>query len=601
MAERNSTSLKIDKQTISSFLESGAENKFLIPEYQRPYAWTVDEVTTLFEDLVEFSEANDATDENNDKTYFIGSVVSFMNEETREREIIDGQQRITSLFLFLRAIYTNLDSVSNKNDTQKNLIRRISHTIWKKNKLTGNIDDYEKILISSNVVNEKENKVLKEILETGKADEKSSDAYSVNYLKFQELYETYSKNNPMGVYNLILTILDKTILLPISTEDEDTALTVFSTLNDRGLPLADADIFKAKIYKQLPLEKRKDFIDDWKSLSEEAEYLEESIQSLFYYYMFYLRAQLKDDKTTTPGIRKFYLDDNKQKLFDSEILGKLDKILNIWRVVRNSEAIENEPWSKNLDIRKVLDILTSYPNEFWKYPVITYYLANSNKDTFENDFLKFLRKLSSTLLMKYIETPTINAVKGEILKLNVSCLETLTPDFKFQFINEDNIKKQLKNPNGKIVRMLLKLIAYSNENQTTLLPNKWEIEHIFPQKWQPNYCLNKSDDEIKDKIEWIGNKVPFEKKLNIKASNEYFKKKKEYYSKSNVAVTKELSQKNQTDWYLEDIEQNSYQVVEMINKKLDEWKNDYAVSSTKYQATAEDLAKIAELKKKGLI
>ena len=104
MAERNSTSLKIDKQTISSFLESGAENKFLIPEYQRPYAWTVDEVTTLFEDLVEFSEANDATDENNDKTYFIGSVVSFMNEETREREIIDGQQRITSLFLFKEEI-----------------------------------------------------------------------------------------------------------------------------------------------------------------------------------------------------------------------------------------------------------------------------------------------------------------------------------------------------------------------------------------------------------------------------------------------------------------------------------------------------------------
>ena len=601
MSEKNSTSLKNIKQEISRFLESGAENKFLIPEYQRPYAWTIDEVTTLFEDLVEFSEANDATDNNNDKTYFIGSIVSFINEETREREIIDGQQRITSLFLLLRAIYTNLDAVTNKNDIQLNLIRRISHTIWENNKLTGNIDNYEKILISSNVINEKENNILKEILKTGKADEKSSDAYSVNYLKFQELYGKYSKNNPIGVYNLILTILEKTILLSISTEDEDTALTVFSTLNDRGLPLADADIFKAKIYKKLPLEKRKDFIDDWKTLSEDAEYLEESIQSLFYYHMFYLRAQLKDDKTTTPGIRNFYLKDHKEELFNSDILIRLDKILNIWRVIRNSEKIENEPWSENLDIRKVLDILTSYPNEFWKYPVITYYLANSNKETFENDFLKFLRKLSSTLIMKYLETPTINAVKGEILKLNVSCFDTLKPDFKFQLTNEDNIKKQLKNPNGKIVRMLLKLMAYSNKNQTTLLPSKWEIEHIFSQKWQPNYCLNKSDDEIKEKIEWIGNKVPFEKKLNIKASNGYFSKKKEYYSKSNVAVTKELSQKTQTDWVLDDIEQNSYQVVEMLNKKLDEWINNYTASSTKYQATAEDLAKIAELKKKGLI
>lgn len=602
MAEQKQTSLTIAKQSVYELLKSASENKFLIPEYQRPYDWTEDQITTLFEDLVEFSEANDINDKNNNKTYFIGSIVSFINEDG-EREIIDGQQRITSLLLLLRAIYTKLEKVPEKNDIHNNLLDKIADTLWEKNKFTNKVEDFSKILISSKVVNEEENKILEELLKTGVITEGNTDRYSKNYLKFQDLYKTYSSDDPMRVYNLILTILYKTILLPISAEDEDSALTIFSTLNDRGKPLTDADIFKAKIYKKLPYVDREEFIDNWKGLTEGAEFLDESIQSLFYYYMFYLRAQLKDEKTTTPGIRNFYLKDHSKQLYDKDLLTHLYKILNLWRVVKNSEKIEDEPWSENLDIRKALDILTSYPNEFWKYPVITYYLANSAKNAFEDNFLKFLRKLSSILLMKYLEKPTINAVKGDILKLNVASYNSINPEFKFQVSDDEVLNKQLNKPNGKIVRMLLKLIAYSSVNQTTLLPSKWEIEHIFPQKWQPNYCLNKSDDEIKDKIEWIGNKVPFEKKLNIKASNNYFTKKKEYYCESNIAVTKELSQrKDKTDWLLDDIEENSSQVVKMIGKKLDEWRKGYTTeTSTKYQATPEDLAKIAELKEKGLI
>lgn len=600
MADNNSASLKIDKKTVFDLLRSGADNKFLIPEYQRPYAWTEDEVTTLFEDLVEFTEANDINDKTNNKTYFIGSIVSFINGDG-EREIIDGQQRITSLFLLLRAIYTNLSKVANPTKTQVNLLQRLSSALWEINKYTGEVEDYSKILISSRVVNEKENNILEKLLETGEPSSNATDAYSKNYLKFQELYEAYSIADPMKVYDLILAILDKTILLPISAGDEDAALTIFSTLNDRGKPLADADIFKAKIYKQLPVSERKDFIDDWKALAEGASYLDESIQSLFYYYMFYLRAQLKDDKTTTPGIRNFYLKEHPKYLYEKGLLTQLDKILNLWRVVKNSEKINDETWSGNLEIRKVLDILTSYPNEFWKYPVITYYLAHSTKPLFEQDFLKFLRKLSSVLLMKYSETPSINAVKGDILKLNVACHDSLKPEFKFQIVDENALTKQLKNPNGKIVRMLLKVIAYSNNAQKDLLPNKWEIEHIFPQKWQPNYCLNIDENTVKDKVEWLGNKVPFEKKLNIKASNGYFSKKKEEYSKSQIAVVKELAALPQEDWILDDIERNTYRVTSQLITTLNQWQESYVSPTPQYQATEEDLAKIAELKAKGLI
>ena len=75
--------------------------------------------------------------------------------------------------------------------------------------------------------------------------------------------------------------------------------------------------------------------------------------------------------------------------------------------------------------------------------------------------------------------------------------------------------------------MLLKIIAY--EQQEELLPERWEIEHIFPQKWQKNYFDEVPDNIIKEQIEHIGNKLPIEKKLNITAGNGYFEKKKKEY------------------------------------------------------------------------
>lgn len=63
------------------------------------------------------------------------------------------------------------------------------------------------------------------------------------------------------VYQFIYALLNQAILLPITADTQDTALTIFSTLNDRGLPLSDADIFNAKIYNQLAPDDKKAFID----------------------------------------------------------------------------------------------------------------------------------------------------------------------------------------------------------------------------------------------------------------------------------------------------------------------------------------------------
>lgn len=116
--------LNIDQKTVKGLFQD-SKSDFLIPDYQRPYAWGDDECKTLWEDLFSFSFPNDNSDQFNDNDeYFLGPIVTFKNDD-RKMEIIDGQQRLTTLMLLLRAFYNKLGhmqdtrSVKMKEDIEK--------------------------------------------------------------------------------------------------------------------------------------------------------------------------------------------------------------------------------------------------------------------------------------------------------------------------------------------------------------------------------------------------------------------------------------------------------------------------------------------------
>lgn len=595
------TTIEVNKQSVEMLLGSGKSKPFVIPEYQRPYAWTEEQVETLFEDLWEFTTISGGAER--ESSYFLGSVVSYENENG-EQEIIDGQQRITSLFLLLRAIYTKLVATPESERTAEanNFIGKIEPTIWRTDKLTGTVD-FKNILLTSRVVNNEGNEILRAILESGKTDENAKDNYSRNYRYFQKLFDRHSTENPLMIYQFIYAVLNQAILLPITADTQDTALTIFSTLNDRGLPLSDADIFKAKIYNQLEVEAKKAFIERWKDLDEQATDANESIQQLFYYNMFYYRALDQDTNTTTPGVRKYYSANKFECLYKKELLDTLFIILNLWKVINKGEEIEGEAWSKNNKIKQTLDILTSYPNEFWKYPVVIYYVCYRNEENFETRFARFLNKLLMELMTKYLMMPTINAVKPDILKLNSAIVASNIPIFEFKTVDVTQLEPYIHNPNRNAVRMMLKTLAY--EHQDDLLPTKWEIEHIFPQKWQTNYFPKESDSTIKEKIEHIGNKLPFEKKLNIVAGNGYFSKKKKEYTLSKIAITNTMGTSEVMDWNLDSIMKRDLRISDEMAKIFARWNSEYLncpIDKEKAEVPSEeDLDQIEEFKRKGWI
>lgn len=332
--------------------------------------------------------------------------------------------------------------------------------------------------------------------------------------------------------------------------------------------------------------------------------------------MFYLRAKEEDDKSTTPGVRKYYLDKKFNRL-TVEVMDDLAQSLHLWEVVNGREAVDGEDWSQNMEIRKVLDCLSSYTNEFWKYPVSIFYMEHKSKPDFEEIFLKFLRKLYVMLITRYLETPTINAVKADILKLNVHIINNCHPIFFAGFEDKkvegkDAINAEKKridsliiSPHKNMVRMLLKLLAYQDDAQTDLLPSYWEIEHVFPQTWDSKY-YNLDEEEANDKLEHLGNKLPLEKKLNISASNNYFDKKKSKYKDSKIAICQNLSKSGLEEWGLKNITENDQKVCKQIKEIFSKWieeyepKKDVEAESVPIP-TPEEEAMIKMLREKGLI
>ena len=585
------SSIEVNKKKVCDFLAEGKEHKFIVPEYQRPYEWTEEQVDTLFDDLWEFSSSEKGDSED----YFLGCIVFFENEG--EYEIIDGQQRLTSLFLFLRAIYVSLEN-GQETPESKNFMSKIEKSIWPEDEMTGEVVKSQ-TLLESRVVDSQYGDVLTEILTSGAAKDENEDHYSANFRRFQKRFQQASAENSLSIYRFLLDITKHVIIFPIQADTQETALRIFSTLNDRGLPLSDADIFKAKIYGFLDYEKDKeDFIKDWKALDERATEAEESIQKLFQYYMFYLRAKEGDTATTTPGIRRFYAEDKFRRLKNPELMDDLNALMDVWEVINARMESPDLAWTSNPEIRKQLDLLNMYPNEFWKYPVGVFYLTHKSNNDFEEKFLRFLSKFAAEMIAKFLKSPTVSAVKPGVMKLNTSILESDTPSFEFGIVDWQSLRDQIKLPNKRSFRMLLALHAYTQ--QEGLLPPKWEIEHIFPKKWQASHFPTYDESIVNEKIEHIGNKVPFEKKLNIVASNGYFGKKQKEYEQSAIAVTKVLASKDPSTWELPDIDERDVRVTDTILETLQKWSSEYDTGEkdASPQMSAEDAELVRALKEK---
>lgn len=560
--------LSVDQKSIEELL-SDKKAIFLIPDYQRPYAWDEEQCLTLWDDIFEFAFPDNNTDNfDNESEYFLGAIVTYKNEKVSE--VIDGQQRLTTLMLLLRAFYDKFAMMRDQN--AQTLRARIEKCLWKMDEF-GNLDKGS-LKISSEVATDNDKEEFVEILRTGVVKGQDKSRYAENFTFFQRTIENFINEYPSYIASLAARILNNCILLPIEAESQDTALRIFSTLNDRGLPLSDADIFKAQFYKYYSnLEEKDWFIECWKELEEITDRIFHpssgtSMDELFTRYMYYLRAKEGVKTSSTEALRKFYERGKYRYLHCNETIENLRKVAYFWeRVYRQDTTFFSE------SILKKLFVLAYAPNGMWQHMVTVYFLINKDDEDKLSDieFGLFLEKITAFIFAHAIINPGVNALRtpayDEMINI-VNGVNVTFSKYRFDAIKARSLFDNHVFTNQKaMTRSLLTWYAFTFEDQELLKMNEAiQIEHIYARKRQElEKGLTKNQN-----IELLGNKILLERSINIRASDYRFEDKRKIYAgEQGRGISNKLSRIAETKYLCEATSFDETDILERNQKILD--------------------------------
>ena len=162
--------LSVNRKSIGKLFSEMQNKKFIVPDFQRPYSWDKEKCETLWQNITNFLE----TEENPASDYFLGTIVSNIDENGNQ-EIIDGQQRITTLSLILRAFYFKLEQMPENDKNVIGLKNIVAPCIWDVHRISGEIMDKKCIHIESLVATENDNQTFHRLLETGQYTDGADD------------------------------------------------------------------------------------------------------------------------------------------------------------------------------------------------------------------------------------------------------------------------------------------------------------------------------------------------------------------------------------------------------------------------------------------
>lgn len=444
-------------------------------------------------------------------------------------EVIDGQQRLTTLMLLLRAFYEKFGHMQDKASISTK--QNIEKCIWKTDEFGE--PDKDALKIDSEVATDDDKEQFLDILKTGQVKVGQKSKYAENYLFFEKCIESFLQKYPTYFAYLPTRIMNNCILLPIEAESQDTALQIFSTLNDRGMPLSDSDIFKAQFYKYYSVQNQKDnFIREWKELEDKTGKIFHPqngtpMDELFSRYMYYIRAQRGIKSSTTEALRKFYEKDNYALLKNKQTFKDLVTLAQFWEDVSNQDK---DRFSQKA-LRRLF-VLNYAPNGMWTYITSVYFMQNKNPDGEMDDikFCIFLEKLIAFIWAYAITNPGVNALRTPVYAEMVNIVNDQVVEFKDYAFDRVKIRSMFENFTFNNIRPITKSMlawwAFQDEDQELIpLETTLEIEHIYAR----NRYENEKTLSSAKKIEVLGNKALLEKRINIRASDYRFQDKLRYY------------------------------------------------------------------------
>lgn len=540
--------------------------EYHIPPYQRPYAWTEEETATLFDDLFDFF-TNQSLDEN----YFLGSLVLVKEENRPQSDVIDGQQRLTTLTILL-AVCASLFDGKQRQELMEFVCEPGKEFLGITPRPRLYLRDKDKKFFENYIQNLNFEDLFKLDLEQQDDEAKQHIIKNAKLLKarFTKHFDDKSL-----LSQFIMFVLTRCYLIVVSTPSKASAFRVFSVMNSRGLDLLPIDIIKADIIGKIAIEKQDEYTDKWEEL--EAACGRKGFNELFMHIRT-IYAKQKAQNTLLEEFKTHVLPNVKSEIsFIEDVVEPYAEAYNVlsgcsYQSVQDASTINS-----------LLKWLNKVDNYDW-YPAAIKFLAeHSNEPEYVLWFFKKLERLASYLL---ITSADINARIKRYSKLLSEMDEapdhSISSPLKSIELTASEILLELQVLQSDIYLMtgkrrnfiLLRLDSIVSDNSATYDTKVLTIEHVLPQtvkgdslwaEWWPDEDLQK---KWRNKL---ANLVPLARRINSAAQNFDFEDKKQKYfmtsagTSSYVLTTQVLAE---SKWTPEVVEKRQEHI---INKLVEYW------------------------------
>lgn len=527
------------------------ENKFCVPSYQRPYSWESEKHTLdLFYDI-----------ENNlsEEEYFLGTIVLTKNE-TGRLEIVDGQQRLTTILLFYAAIRDIFSEDSKDKKIQVNYLsdydRREDKEIPKLNLNEYDNDFYREFIVNKNL----------EYLSKSKSNELIKDSYFLIYEKLKQ-----NSYNEKTLLDLMDFIDEKLKIVIITVSEETNAFTIFETLNDRGLVLAQIDLLKNYLYSKCSNNTILSNVrHHWHTLSIK---MDERKLSLIEYIRAFWLANYAFIRTKDNQIFKALKDKIKNAEVQNFVL-QLSDDSDLFIAIQDENHVywkENglENCAKYIKLLNYLE-LTQY------YPLIFSIMKNFESDIEKEKALKLVLSWMVRMLIvgsnkggTVEQSYSKNALK--IKKKEIRTAKQLRDNLISLIPDDETFKNAFSTATlskEKLSRFYLREIEHYKtkdnlEKEVPIDVDKINLEHILPQNSENNYP-NFSTEEHTKYLKRIGNLTLMNTKSNNKQKSASFEDKKVIFKESTIEITKSVA--DYSEWSVENIEKRQNELAETAVK-----------------------------------
>jgi len=545
----------VDDKSLGEILSLGI---FEVPVYQRGYSWRKEQVGQLWDDIL-------LAMEDKGEEYFIGAMV-FVREPKRPHSIIDGQQRLATLTLFLAALRDTFDDLGKSkpaNELHRNIItENLAGEAKPVLKLSGPEGDY----LATRIQPRKDSRSaeVKKKRRPGRPRRINiKEAYGyVCDLVAQEMEGRSKKKQLARLIEIAEFLRSSLVAVTTNVASDIDAYVVFEALNDRGLDLSISDLLKNHLYKMAARSKK---LEVMTGIWEEAGGYMEGVSFPRFLRHHWLSAH---EKVTQ---RKLY---KRVK----EYLGQQGS--NSWEGF-GRELADSAAHYRDLIFPPADDPLARDLAELRDMAVQQHLplLLAAKSRALKAKELRRLMSLCESLTMRYSVVGDRNPNRLEakysewarmLRERGPGCLgdiadgaQSLCPDdeeFKDGFL----ALERLKAPTARYILRKINDHVVGREGEFKS-PSEVHIEHILPRSWTTDWLKVFSKQEAADCVERLGNLTLLAEPLNKKASNRSFATKaREVYAKSEVRITKDLAEIRQ--WDAQAIEQRQGQFAEMACK-----------------------------------